>query len=131
MVTGAVARQITSGADIPFSQDGPAYGDDITRASDSSFRLASPGVYMVQYALSVSGGNQVMLTLNGQELPYTTAGHNGDASQLVGVSLVTVDAENSVLTLRNPPENAETLNLTPNAGGSQPVSAHMVITRLQ
>lgn len=131
MVTGAIARQVTSGADIPFSQDGPACGTDITRASDSSFTLVEPGIYMIQFALSVSGGNQVMLTLNGAELPYTTVGHNGDASQLTGVSLVTVDTENSVLTLRNPSENGATLNLTPNAGGAQPVSAHMVITRLR
>lgn len=131
MVTGAIARQITSGADIPFSQDGPACGSDITRASDSSFTLAEPGIYMAQFALSVSAGHQVLFTLNGEELPYTTVGHNGDASQLVGVSLITVDTANSVLTLRNPAENAETLDLTPNAGGYQPVSAHLLITRVQ
>jgi len=44
--------------------------------------------------------------------------------------LVTTTEENSVLTVRNPEGTAGALDLTPTAGGTEPVSAHLVITQL-
>ena len=71
-----------------------------------------------------------MLTLNGADLDYTVVGRSSGTSQIVGVAIVNVEDEDSVLTVRNPAGNVSALTLTPNAGGERPVSAHLVITRL-
>ena len=52
-------------------------------------------------------------------------------SQIVGMVIVETTSVNSVLTVRNPAGNAAALTITPLAGGTRPVSAHLVITRLQ
>ena len=51
-------------------------------------------------------------------------------SQIVGMSLVTTTAVDSVLTVRNPAGSAAALTIPPLAGGTRPVSAHLVITQL-
>lgn len=52
-------------------------------------------------------------------------------SQIIGMSLVTTTSINSILTLRNPADNAAALTITPLAGGTEPVSAHLVILQIQ
>ncbi len=47
------------------------------------------------------------------------------------MSIITTTSINSILTLRNPASNAAALTITPVAGGTEPVSAHLIITRLQ
>ena len=71
-----------------------------------------------------------MLTLNGEDLAYTVVGRATGTSQIVGLAIVETTSVNSVLTVRNPDGTAEALTLTPLAGGTRPVSAHLVITRL-
>ena len=112
------------GADIAFPNDGPA-SDGISRASDSSFILAEPGVYQVQFVLDASEGQQVSLSLNGAELPYTAVQRDNAQAQVVGISLIETDAANAVLTVRNPSGSASAIALTPDS------SSHLVMTRLQ
>jgi len=45
--------------------------------------------------------------------------------------LVETTTINSILTVRNPADNAAAFTITPTAGGTQPVSAHLVIIQLQ
>lgn len=45
--------------------------------------------------------------------------------------LVETTSINSILTVRNPSDNAATLTITPLAGGTQPVSAHLIIKQIQ
>lgn len=47
------------------------------------------------------------------------------------MAIVETTSINAILTVRNPAENAAALTITPLAGGTQPVSAHLVITQLQ
>lgn len=47
------------------------------------------------------------------------------------MAIVETTSVNSVLTVRNPAGNAAALTITPLAGGTRPVSAHLVITQLQ
>jgi hypothetical protein len=89
------------------------------------------GSYNVTFQVSVTEAGQLILTLDGAELAYTVAGRATGASQIVGSAIVTTTAVNSVLTLRNPTGNTPALTITPSAGGAQPVSAHLVIVRLQ
>ena len=71
-----------------------------------------------------------MLTLNGQDLNDTVTGRATGTSQIVGMTVLTTTAVNSVLTVRNPAGNAAALTITPLAGGTRPVSAHLVITQI-
>lgn len=48
----------------------------------------------------------------------------------IGTAIVQTTTENSVLTVRNPDGTAEALTITPVAGGTRLVSAHLVITRI-
>ena len=47
------------------------------------------------------------------------------------MAIVTTTSINSILIVRNPADNATALTITPNAGGTEPVSAHQVITLIQ
>ncbi len=124
------AAAIAPGTDVAFPQDGPVSGAGIARTGDSSFTLADPGTYQVLFQVPVTEAGQLVLTLNGTELPYTVAGSTAAGSQITGTALVTTTAADGVLTVRNPAANTDSLTVTPTAGGAQPVSAHLVITQL-
>ncbi len=122
---------IDNGEDVSFPQDGSASGTSITRGGDDSFVLAEPGVYQVLFVVTTNQSGQLVLTLNGEELPYTVVGQNAGASQIVGMALVETTVADSVLTVRNPEGTGGPLTLTPTAGGTEPVSAQLIITQLQ
>lgn len=122
---------IAAGSDISFPQDGPNSNTGITRLDDSSFVLADPGVYQVQFVATAAGAGQLVLTLDGQELPYTVVGRETAGTQIVGMALVQTLAANSLLTVRNPEGTGDPITLTPSAGGTEPVSAQLIITQLQ
>lgn len=122
---------VAAGTDVSFPQDGPNSGGGITRSGPSSFTLAEIGTYQVLFQVSVTEAGQLILTLNGEDLPYTVAGRATGTSQIVGMAIVETTAVNSVLTVRNPEGTAAALTITPLAGGTRPVSAHLVITQIQ
>ncbi len=121
---------IPPGEDVSFPRNGVIANTDIGRLSDSSFLLSAAGTYLILFQASVTEAGQLILTLNGTELGYTLTGRSAGTSPMTGTVLVTTAAANSVLTLRNPAENATSLTLTPYAGGNLPASAHLVILRL-
>ena len=125
------AATVAPGTDVSFPQDGPNSGSDITRTGPDSFSLAQIGTYQILFQVSVTEAGQLILTLNGEDLNYTVAGRATGTSQIVGMSIVTTTAVNSVLTVRNPAGNAAALTITPLAGGTRHVSAHLVITQIQ
>ena len=122
---------IAPGTDVSFPQDGPNSGAGIARTGDSSFSLAEIGTYQILFQVSVSEAGQLLLTLNGNDLEYTVVGRATGTSQIVGIAVVTTTTINSILTVRNPAGNAAALSITPLAGGTRPVSAHLVITQIQ
>ena len=65
----------------------------------------------------------------GPQGPIGETGATG-ASQIVGMALVSTTVINSILTVRNPAGNLAALSITPLAGGTRAVSAHLVITRI-
>ena len=125
------AATVAPGTDVSFPQDGPTSGAGIVRSGPSTFTLAEIGTYQVLFQVSVTEAGQLMLTLNGEDLAYTVAGRATGASQIVGMAIVETTVINSVLTVRNPEGTAEALTITPLAGGTRPVSAHLVITQIQ
>ncbi len=125
------AISVEPGVDVEFPQDGPNSGTSIVRLGDGSFQLREPGTYLVWYQASVDQQGQLVLTLNGEELPATVSGRSTGTSAIAGLTLVTTVTANSVLTVRNPADNTAALTLTLSAGGAEANAAHLVILQLQ
>lgn len=123
------AAPIAIGTDVEFPRTGAVSGG-ISRESDSAFVLGSEGTYLVLAQVSVTESGQLVLTLNGTELPATVVGRTGGTSQIVEIALVTTTEPDSVLTVRNPASGNTAITLTPSVGGTSPVSAHLVIVQL-
>ena len=115
---------------MSFPQDGPISGN-ITRIEPSSFNLQEIGSYQIMFNVGVSEAGQLILTLNGADLAYTVVGRATGTSDIIGISIVTTTEINSLLTVRNPAGNSTALTITPLAGGTRPVSAHLIITQIQ
>lgn len=130
LMPGDNSATVAPGTDVSFPQDGPNSGTGIARSGPDSFTLADIGVYHVLFQASGTEAGQLMLTLNGEDLAYTVAGRATGGSQIVGMAIVETTEVDSVLTVRNPAGNAAALTITPLAGGTWPVSAHLVITQL-
>ncbi len=124
------AATVVPGADVAFPRNGPIANTNIGRLDDVSVNLAPIGTYLVLFQVSVTEAGQLLLTLNGQELDYTTVGRATDSSQIVGTAIVSTTEINSILTVRNPAGNAAALTITPVAGGTESVSAHLVIVQI-
>ena len=116
---------------LSFPEDGPNSGAEILRTGASSFNLTEIGTYQIFFEVSVDEAGQLMLTLNDEDLEYTVFGRAAGATQIVGTALVETTIPESILTVRNPAGNAAALTITPLAGGARPVSAHLVIVRIQ
>ncbi|WP_260405314.1 hypothetical protein [Paenibacillus sp. 598K] len=121
---------IAVGDDVAFPNDGPASGAVITRTDDTTFNLSIPGTYQVYFQVGVTESGQLVLTLNDAELLYTVAGRIATTSQIIGTALVQTSAADQPLTVRNPAGNPDALTITNAPGGTQPVSAHLIITLL-
>lgn len=124
------ASTVSAGNAVDFPQNGPKTSS-IKRIDDSTFRLSTTGTYRVSFVVSVNEPGQLVLRLNGTELPYTVVGRATGTSQIVGESLVTATAPDSTLDVANPTGNTPALTITPLAGGAQPVSASLVIQKLK
>ena len=124
-------RSVMPGAAVQFPQNGPSSLGSIVRFSLSEFGLLAVGTYQVMFQVSVDEPGQLVLSLNGTPLPWTTVGRSGGTSQIVGIALVTTTAPNSGLSVINPIGNPAALTVYSYAGGPQELSAHLVITRLR
>jgi len=128
------AVPVAPGSDVDFPNNGPNGGAQIFRTGADTFNLSAIGVYQVLFQVGVDEAGQLVLTLNSgagaAELAYTVVGRATGTSQIVGLALVQTSVVNSILTVRNPASEPTALTITPLAGGTEPVSAHLVITRL-
>ncbi|MEO6949465.1 MAG: hypothetical protein ABI123_07545 [Ginsengibacter sp.] len=131
LMPGDNAGTVPTGGHVEFPQNGPSGGTDITRLNAGSFNLVSIGTYSINWQVSVDEPGQLVVALNGDELPFTVVGRYSGSSQIVGTTFITTSVMNSVLTINNPIGNIIALNITPMAGGIKPVSASLIITRLK
>ncbi len=132
---GDNATTVGAGEDVDFPQNGPTLaGSRITRINGDSFNLSAIGTYQVLFQVSITEAGQLVLTLDSgsgsTELPYTVVGRATGTTQIVGMALVQTNVTNSIITVRNPRSASTALTITPTAGGSEPVSAHLVITQI-
>ena len=123
------AATVAAGTDVEFPQD-VATNTIITRTSASTFDLPNIGTYEVMFQVSVSEPGQLVIALGGVEQAFTVVGRATGTSQIVGFSFITTTVINTILSIRNPAANSTALTITPLAGGTQSVSAHLTIKQL-
>ena len=121
---------IALGGSVAFPSTSVNLGGNIVATTTSSFQLNAIGTYLVQFQVSITGGGQLCIQLNGVELTNTFVGQSTAFSQIVGMSIIQTVVSNSTLSIVNPIGNSSPLVLTPSAGGSQPVSAHLIILQI-
>jgi hypothetical protein len=130
LMPGDNAATIAVGAPILLPNNGPTSGTSITRLTSSTFNLADIATYSVSFQVSFDEAGQWMLKLNGSELAATVSGRATGTNQCYINCLITTSTINSVLSVVNPSGNAAALTITPIAGGTHAVSAHLVIQRI-
>lgn len=121
---------VAVGGDVAFPRNGSIANTNIGRTSDTAFLLSAVGTYLVTFNVPVTEAGQLVLTLNGAELPYAVFGRATGTSDITGTVIVTTTTANNVLTVRNPTANAAALTVTPTAGGTLPSTAHLTIVQL-
>ncbi len=120
---------ILGGSAIEFPRTGPTTGT-IVRTGPSTFLLPTVGSYLIQFQVDVLAAAQLQLRLNNIALAETVVGRATGTTQIIGVNVVTTSSAGSVLEVINPPLNSF-LTLPPDDGGMHPISAHLVIVRIQ
>ncbi len=130
------AATVAPGSDVEFPNDGPnSGGTAIIRTGLATFQLSAIGTYQVLFNVRTDAAAQLVLTPNSgagaSELAYTVVGRATGTTQIIGMQLVTTTVVNSIITVQNPAANPTALIITPNAGGTQPDSAHLVIMRIR
>lgn len=121
------AATVPPGGDVEFPQNGPTTSPGTSRSGASTFTLSTPGVYRVAVNVPVNEAGQLVLTLGGIELAHTVTGRATGTSLITLTTLVETASANAVLTVRNPSLSPAALTITPFAGGTQPVSATLLI----
>ncbi len=129
LMPGDNSATVAPGTPVMFPENGPSSGL-ITRLNASQFLLSAAGTYYVQFQVSVDEPGQLEVSINGTGIASTVVGRATGTSQIVGTSFVTTTTPNSVLEIINPVGNTTALTITPVAGGTHPVSAHLVIIRV-
>lgn len=120
------SNHVPPGSAVMFGQVGQSDGSaKITSLGPTTFRLADPGIYSVQFDVPVTVSGQLELTLDGAALACTVTGVGGDGGEIAGHALIPVPAD-AVLSVVNPPADLQ-LDIDPHAGGVEPVSATLVI----
>lgn len=123
------AATVGVGSAVQFPEDGPTSGT-ITSLSSSTFNLPNIGTYDVAFSVPVDEAGQLELELNGAGIPHSVYGRATGTSQITGDALIQTTTINSQLELVNPPGNSNALTITPDAGGTHPVTASLTITQL-
>jgi len=129
LMPGDNAATVAVGASVQFPQNGSTNGV-ITSLTPSTFNLPAIGTYEITFQVSVQEPGQLVLVLNGAEQGATVVGRAQGSSQITGSCLITTTTINSILSINNPTGNSFALTISPLAGGTRPVSAHLVIKKL-
>lgn len=118
--------QIATGSDIAFPQDGPVIGSSITRISNTLFNLVAIGIYSISFYVTATDSGQLVIALNNVEQANTVIGKGSGISLFSQTCLIKTVAPNTVLSIRNA---STSLTITSSAGGTNPVSGRITITR--
>ena len=123
---------IAVGAPILFTNAGINDGSgEISALSSSSFQLATIGNYRVFFQASIAEAGQLALLLNGSQVAHSVVGRATGTSQIVCECLIATSSINSTLSVINGQGNSTALTMTVYAGGTNAVSANLVISLLK
>jgi hypothetical protein len=120
---------IAPGTAVPFPENGPTSGDFI-RELATTFELPDIGTYRVSFSVPFNEQGQLVVVLNGSELPYTVVGRATGTTPISGEALVTTTTADSTLSINNPTADSIALTITPFAGGADPSVGTLIIQRL-
>jgi hypothetical protein len=133
LMPGDNSATVAPGGEVSFPQTGST-NSVITRVDDSKFTLPNIGTYHISFTVSVTEAGQLGIGLyNGfsfNMLPMSVVGRATGTSQIAGVCLVTTTSINRIISVINPAGNSTALTITPIAGGTESVSAHLVIMQI-
>jgi hypothetical protein len=121
------AATVAPGSNVQFPQNGPSTTSGISMVGPGLVDLAAVGVYQVAFQVPVTESGQLVLTLNGVTLPYTMVGRAAGSSQITLTALVQTATADSILSVQNPMGSGWSLTITPNAGGTSPVAATLLV----
>ena len=130
---GDNAATVQIGGAIHFPKTDVA-NSSITSFGTSSFILPEPATYEITFQVSVSEPTQLGIVITSFPgdpstlVPSSVVGRSTGSSQIMGSSLITTFVPNTFLSIVNLGFSA--IAMTPNAGGTNPVSAHLVIKKL-
>ncbi len=130
LMPGDNTATIAAGSPIEFPQNGLSNGI-ITRINASQFNIPAVGIYLVDWQVSIAEAGQLMLQLNGTDIPTSVVGRATGTTQIIGHTMIMTTSPNSILQVVNPSGNPVALTINPTAGGTRAVTANLVITRIQ
>jgi hypothetical protein len=118
---------VAAGTAVEFPSDGHTNNTSITRISSSTFNLENIGFYEINFNVSVTEAGQLIVVLNSVEILESVVGRATGTSEIIGTCLILTNTMNSILSINNPTGNSPALTITPVAGGTRAVSAHLLI----
>jgi hypothetical protein len=122
------ATPIVPGGSVVLPDNGVIANTDIGRTDESTFLLAEAGTYLIIFNAITATAGQLVLAINGTELPYTVTG--ADTGAPLSITTVATVTANSALTVINPTAATTDITLAASAGGTDAVAATLVIVRL-
>jgi len=104
------AATVAAGTAVPFPRNGPATGTTVTRASGSTFTVASAGLYEVSWTVAFLEESQLQLAVGGAGVA-NTATLSGAGTQINSNTVLIALSAGDVVSLINPPGNATALTV--------------------
>jgi hypothetical protein len=123
------ASTIGIGGAVAFPRTGATDGVTATWFGDTAVQLVVAGVYHVTWQVSVSEAAQLGLGLNGVLQPNTVVGRTTGTNQIFGSTIIQTASNGISLSVMS--SSAAAITLTPSAGGTNAVTATLVIVRMR
>ncbi len=120
---------VTPGSPVEFPNNGPT-STNITRLTPGTFNLDLSGTYLISFNLTVIEPAEVVIVLNGVEIPETVVARSTGETQLSGSFIINVPQTNSVISLNNASNTPFNLSSNSNTGSTKPLSLHFNILKL-
>ena len=131
LMPGNNSVPLPAGAAVQFPLTAIDTGYVASHLTSSLVSLNKTGTYWIEFTVNVIETGQLALRLNGVQLPSTVFGRNSNSSSITGMSIIATSVANSTLEVVNPASATHSLTITPSAGGLEPVTAHLIIIRMQ
>jgi hypothetical protein len=122
---------IAAGTAVPFTNSFPGNSPAIFSTGPTTFQLSAVGTYLVQFQVDATNAGQLQLRLNGAYVADSVVGRATGDTQIVGISLLTTTAVDSILEVVNPPANTVLNFPAPGTSGNNAISDHLSIIRIQ